>query len=129
MLIPNLNEIPELGAVPEGEYDLRATVCKKKKANTGTMGIMFVFEIVGEENADEFFHTIWTPKADGTPKTIEKSWRMFGEAFAALGIEVSERELEDIVEDCQGLECSALLIQKPHYQDEDKMVNEIKRFT
>ena len=124
MLIPDLNDIPELGPVPEGEYEIRVTKGKFKKYDSGAQCIMLICEIVGEENADTVFHNLWLPtSSDDTTKQANKL-RGLKDFLTAVGMPTDG--IEDASE-FDGLEFSANLVQVPHFADEDKMVNEIKR--
>lgn len=124
MLIPNLNDIPELGPVPEGEYDLRVTKGKEKKYDSGAECIMLIIEIVGEENADTIFHNLWLPTAKDDETKKANKLRSLKEFLAAVGMPTDGIEEASEFDD---LEFTALLVQVPHFADEDKMVNEIKR--
>lgn len=124
-LIPNLNDIPELGPVEEAEYDLRVTKSMVKTAkSTGRKAINLCIEIVGEENAEPLWHSIWLPMESDDPGKAATMLRMLKDFMSAVGLPTDGDTDETIFED---LEFSALLIQVPHYADEDKMVNEIKR--
>lgn len=124
MLIPNLNDIPELGPVPEGEYEIRVTKAKEKKYDSGAKCIMLICEIVGEENAETIFHNLWLPTdKDDESKKVNKL-RALKDFVSAVGMDLGGIEEASEFDD---LEFTALLVQTPHFADDSKMINEIKR--
>lgn len=66
--IPNLEDVPEIKPVMEGEYDLRITgVQTKMTKGDPAQGklprpmINLTLEVVGEANADVIFHSLFMP--------------------------------------------------------------------
>ncbi len=125
-LIPNLSDIPELSAVASGEYDLQVVSAKEQKYDSGSKCLLLTINIIGEENAEPFWHKLWLPTSqDDETKTVNK-WRTIKSFLKAVGLP-EDGELE--AEDFQDLQFSALLDQEPNYQDENKMDNVIVRIT
>ena len=124
-LIGNLSDIPELGPVAEGEYDLRITSAKEKKYDSGATCINLGCEVIGEDNADTVWHKLWLPtNADDQSKQVKKL-RQIKDFMQALGMDINAG-----VEDARefvGQQFTAKLSLVPHFQDTDKMVNEVER--
>lgn len=118
-LIPALKEIKDLTPVDGGqEYDLRIIKAQKTKSNrTGRKGVLFIVDIVDEDDALNIMHTIWFGNdGDYTADDEEKSnmmWRGVKEFCRALGFDpdngIEAEEFEDkqftaIVEYDDGIE-------------------------
>lgn len=123
-LIPNLNDIPELGPVVEGAYDLRVTKPFLKTAGTGRKGINLCIEVVGEENAETLYHTLWLPMDSDDQGKAHTMLRMLKEFMEKVGLPTDGDADETIFQD---LEFEGYLIKVPHYADEEKEMNELKR--
>ena len=107
-MIPNLKDIKDKAPVESGEYDLRITSVKEKKAGTGRYGCMMVIEIDGEDSAKPIFHTLWYGnykdfQGDDDVKN-DTMWGMVKDFLRAIGLD-PEEETED--SDLIGLEFSA----------------------
>jgi hypothetical protein len=124
-LIGNLSDIPELGPVPAGEYDLRITSAKVKTYDSGASCINLGCEVIGEDNADSVWHKLWLPtNADDQSKQANKL-RQIKDFMTALGMDTSAG-VEDASE-FVGQQFTAKLSLVPHYQDPDKFINEVER--
>lgn len=97
-LIPNLSDIPDLGPVEPGEYDLRIIKAQETKSKrTGRYGTLLVIDIVGEDNAQNIMQTLWHGnykdfQADDEEKN-QTMWRMVKDFINSIGLDPNE-ELE-----------------------------------
>jgi hypothetical protein len=122
-LIPDLSDIPELGPVTEGTYDLRIQRAKLITAGSGRKGIFLPMEVVGEEGAEDLLHTLWLPMESDDPSKAATMWRMIKEFLTAVGMPTDGLD-EDSLSDFVDLELNAL-VGMDHYDGKDK--NVIKR--
>lgn len=122
-LIPDLSAVPEQAPVAEGEYDLRITSAKEVTSSGGRKGVLFICDIVGEDNATTLFHRLWFPFDSEDDAKKQTMWRMIKEFVVALTGESKEMEVADFI----GLEFSAIL----SYDDDPEFGarNELKRVT
>lgn len=125
MKIPSLKDIPDLGPVEQGEYDLVVrTVKDDKSEKTGREGMQLIIDILDVENTLPIFHTVWFPDNDKDDEAkIEVMWRMIKEFITALGFDPDEEyENEDFV----GTTFTALLGVKEY---NGRVTNEIIKVT
>lgn len=122
MRIPDLSNIPDVGPVPEGEYQLKIRKAKDHVSdNTGRHGLMLICQILGETNASSVFHTLWYPfeTEDDDKQTV--MWRMVKEFIEAIGLDASA---SPEAKDFEGIEFSAKLRLNTEM---DRPRNEIER--
>jgi len=122
-LIPNLAEIKDLFPIEDCEdrqFDLRIIAAKAQNGkNTGRNGVMFVFEVVDEDLAQNVIHNVWfgndgTFKKDDTEKS-DQMWRGVKNFIRAIGLD-PEMELEP--DDFIGLDVTAALTYDNGINDE-----------
>lgn len=123
MRIPDLSNIPEQGPVAEDEYTLKITKAQDVKSErTGREGMMFICQIVGEENAAPVFHRIWFPFDSEDESKQTTMWRMVKEFIEGVGLDPSASPEP---RDFQGIEFTALL--RLTEDQNGRPVNEIAR--
>lgn len=123
MRIPSLSDIPDLGPVEEGEYELRIKKGKDTiSGKTNRPGIMLSIEVVEEPLAETIFETLWFPMEGDDPDKAQTMWRMIKEFMTNLGMDTS---VENGPEDFTGIEFRALLGLED--DQNDRPVNVIKR--
>ena len=88
MKIPSLSDIPDLGPVAPGEYDLFIRKAKDTKSNDGSReGMMMIIDIQDVEDAETMFDTIWFPNNNDDEDKAATMWRMIKERIVALGLD------------------------------------------
>ncbi len=118
----NLENVPELSTVPEGEYTL---VCRsaevKTSQNTGGQYISLRYEIVGEPDALPVYHVVMLPTPEDDD--AKRNWRLrqLKRLFESHGCDISQPDPEELV----GKEVQAMLVVE---EDEYGPQNRIKRF-
>ncbi len=124
MKIPSLSDIPDLGPVEAGEYDLYVRKAKDTESNDGSRkGMMLVCDITDAENSEPLFHSIWLPNASDDEDKSATMWRMIKEQISAMGLDPSD---ENENSDFEGLQFSALLAVETY---QGKVKNVIVRIT
>lgn len=107
MKIPNLSDIPDLGPVEKGEYDLYVRKAKDTKSNnTNREGLLLIIDIQDVENAEPIMHSIWFPNNNDDEDTTGTMWRMIKEFITKIGLDPSD---ENENSDFEGLSFSAQL--------------------
>ena len=124
-LIPDLSEIPELGPVEEGEYDLRITFAEEKTFDSGSKAINMCLEIVGEDDADDVWHKVWLPTPLDDAKKVMNKNRSLKEFCDGVGVSTPVESAKEFVD----ITFSGYLVLVPDFRDENKQVNELKRLT
>lgn len=83
----DLENVPELQAVPEGEYEVRIMDASDyiSKASGHNM-IKVVLEIVGEPNAETIYHYITLPQVDDDEKKRNGKLRRIKEFLTAFDL-------------------------------------------
>lgn len=125
-LISNLSDIPDLGPVAEGEYDLRVTSAKVKTFDSGTSCINLSCEIVGEDNAETVWHKLWLPKDSDEQSKVTNKLRSIKEFMQAVGLDPAEG-VSDEAQEFVGIEFTAMLKLEAGYPDPEQQVNAIAR--
>lgn len=110
-IIPNLSEVRDLEPVPGGkERELRIIrAVETTSKTTGRNGVLFVIDIVDEDNATDIMHTVWfgNNPAFGKYKAFtgddeSKSndmWRRVKDFIRAIGLDPDEEiDNEDFVD-------------------------------
>ncbi len=125
-IIPNLKDIPEIGPVPAGEYDLRINSIKETTYDSGAKALMMFIDITDEKNTENVIHKLWLPTSlDDEAKTAGK-WRRVKEFMEKLGMETDdETEYDEFV----GITFTGELSLIPHFSESDREVNELVRIT
>lgn len=84
----DLNNVPDLEAVAEGEYELRIMDAGDHVSKTsGQNMIRLVLEIQGEPNAETVYHYLTLPQPDDDEKRANAKKRRLKEFCAAFGID------------------------------------------
>lgn len=84
----DLNNVPELCAASEGEYELRILEAGEHTSKTsGKLSVKVVLEIVSEANADYIYHYLGTPQPDDDERTQNNKLRRIKAFLDAFGIE------------------------------------------
>ena len=119
----DLDNVPELVAVPEGEYELRIIEASDYVSKTsGQNMIKVVLEIEGEPNAETIYHYITLPQFEDDEKKKNGKLRRIKQFLAAFGIDQQSEYSEWV--GCTGW---ALLSADP--DDRTGMPrNDVKRF-
>jgi hypothetical protein len=128
-LIPNLSEIPELGPVAKGFYDLRVTSAKHKKFDTGAEAINLSIEVIDEENAETVWHKLWLPTDKDEQSKVTNKWRQIKDAMEKMNLDFSDATGLDYIAFAQlfeGAEFNAELDLEPDYRNPEKFVNIVK---
>lgn len=119
----DLDNVPELGAVAEGEYELRIIEAGDYVSKTsGQNMIRVVLEIVGEANAETLYHYLSLPQFDDDEKRKNNKLRRIKEFLSAFGI-----DQRDEYSDWNGQTAWALLSANPDDRD-GRLRNDVKRF-
>lgn len=99
----NLNEVKELNAVPEGEYELQLTKCElrtvtnENSSYNGAQFLLLTFDIPGEADSKSISHTIFLPRDVDDDKTKNNRLRQLKYFCDAFGIDYSSGiDLDDI---------------------------------
>lgn len=83
----DLENVPELEAVPEGEYEVRIMAADTHVSKTsGQTMIKVVLEIVGQPNADTIYHYITLPQVDDDERKRNGKLRRIKEFLSAFGL-------------------------------------------
>lgn len=82
----DLENVPELELVPEGEQRLQCIDAERETSNAGNPMLHITLEQPGNEYAEEVHHYIVFPVADDTEKTIARKKGALIEALDALGV-------------------------------------------
>jgi len=86
-LIPDLNDVPDLAPVEDGEYSVRVISAKEVSSDrTGRTGAMLVCQIEGQEAAENLLHKIWFPMEDDDEQKANTMWRMIKETCVGFGL-------------------------------------------
>lgn len=119
----DLDNVPELGAVAEGEYELRIVDAGDYTSKTsGQAMIRVVLEIVGEANAEALYHYLTLPQFDDDEKRKNGKLRRIKEFLSAFGIDQKSEYA-----DWNGSTAWALLSANPDDRD-GRLRNDVKRF-
>ncbi len=125
----NLNDVKDLVALPDGEYELRLykaelkTVEKVDSVAFGAEMINMAFDVPSETDAKDISHTLWLPKASDSEKDQQNALRRLKYFCDAFGIDYSSGiNLDEII----GATGWALL--KTESSDEYGDQNRIRRF-
>lgn len=125
----NLNDVPDLHAKEEGEYELRIidaeikTIQKVDSAWYGAQMVLVKMDIPEDPNSKDITHTIFLPKEGDTEKEMAQRLRGLKIFCDAFGYDYSNGIN---VEDLKGLTGWALL--KVEESDEYGEQNRVKRF-
>jgi len=120
----HLDDVPDLSAVPEGEYRLRVEQAEVRTSqNTGGDYIYLSFGIVDEPDSFNVSHVLMLPTDKDDDKTRSSRLRRIKQFVEAVGLDPAQPfEVEDLI----GLECFAILREE---EDEEYGVrNRIRRF-
>jgi hypothetical protein len=136
VFIGNLDEVPELSAVPEGEYKLNVSAADVRTGQNAPHRPYFniVCRIEGEENAKAVYHMIAMPIGEDDPGKQDNMRRGLKYFCQATGFEFpADVDTEDVdalkgvAEQMRGLSFEAYLRVAENNNGED--VNEIRKFT
>lgn len=83
----DLENVPELVAVPEGEYEVRIMEAGEHiSKSSGMPMIKVVLEIVGQPNAETIYHYITLPQPDDDERKRNNKRRRIKEFLLAFGL-------------------------------------------
>jgi len=83
----NFNEIPDLAAVPEGEYELRIVSAEDYSSkSTGNLMIRLVFEIQDQPNAESIYFYLGVPNTGDDDRVRNAKLRRIKSFVNAFGI-------------------------------------------
>ena len=84
----DLDNVPELAAVAEGEHEVRITDAGALVSKTsGKNMIRLVLEIQGEPDADTIYHYVTLPQFDDDERTKNNKLRRIKEFLAAFNLD------------------------------------------
>lgn len=84
----DLDNVPELSAVADGEYEVRIMDAGDHVSkNTGNNMVRLVLEILGEPNADTIYHYITLPQMDDDERKRNGKLRRIKDFLAAFGLD------------------------------------------
>lgn len=83
----NVNDVPDLQALPEGEeYELRILECEIKTSSKGNQGIQCRFDVPSEPNSKDITHWIGIPDASADEKKRNSALRRIRDFCTCFGI-------------------------------------------
>ena len=83
----NVNDVPDLIALPEGEeYQLRILECEIKTSAKGNQGIQCRFDVPAEPNSKDITHWIGIPSANDDEKKRNSALRRIRDFCTCFGI-------------------------------------------
>lgn len=98
MRIPDLSDIQEQQAQPEGEYDFKVVSAKDViSKNTGREGIRLGIQLVGISAAKMVNESMWLPMDSDDEAKAEVMWRMLKERIRAFDLPDSGCRTEDFI--------------------------------
>lgn len=121
-----LDEVPELKAVPNGEYQLKVTSVKMKESKgektAGQSLLMFYFDIMGEENTRPISYPVMLPHDTLDNDANNDRKRQLKRVLKALDWDVSQGFEPNQLKD---LTCFAHLSTEttPEYGEQNKIAN------
>lgn len=119
----DLENVPDLQAVPEGEYEVRIMEAADHVSKTsGNNMIRLVLEIVGEPNSDAIYHYITLPQFDDDERKKNAKLRRIKEFLSAFGLS-QQSDYEDWIG-----QVSWALIGSEEDDRTGKPRNNVKRF-
>jgi hypothetical protein len=118
------SNVPELAAVPEGEYEVRLVNADVKNSKKGLPMVEAKLDIPSEPTSDDIYHYIMLPTQGDTEKQKIRKQQNLKEFKAAFGMPQSGPVN---LEDYAGTKGWALLSEEENDQT-NKMQNRVKRF-
>lgn len=118
----NLNDLPEVGPVAPGEYEVMITKAEDYIGkDSGKPSIRIIFDIPNELSADSIFYYLGLPNSNDTEKQKINKLRRIKEFLAAFDLDQNSAYNEWV-----GRKAWALINQEPDIHGEIR--NSIRRF-
>lgn len=119
----NLQEIPDLEVMPEGEHQVRCVRAEEGTSNkSGDPYILLRLEIVGEPNVKQITNPIMLPGENSDERETNSRLRRLKQAVEAFSLDPTNVDTEDF----EGKTAWAFLTEEsdPEYGDQ----NNVRRF-
>jgi hypothetical protein len=124
----NLDSVPDLQTIPDGEYQVQCKHADEKLSKAGNTYIQLLLEPVDHPDAEPIFENLTLPSDSDEPRTASFKARRLKSALEAFGLPTNVTPTQVVQQKDDFVGQSAWVFVKTNTDPEYGTRNEIKRY-